>query len=176
MQKSWRRAWKRSKNIRDTNHKGWIPQNTYRPMKALVRNLFPPLAVASILLGSLSVAYANPADGTVTNGTGTIAQSGNTMTITQNTSKMSINWQSFSIAANETVNFVQPGANSIALNRVVSNNASNIYGHLNANGQVFLINPSGVLFAKGSQVNVGGIVASTLNRGTGVRQCRHSKL
>jgi len=34
---------------------------------------------------------------------------------------------------------------------------------MNANGQVFLINPNGIIFDKGAQVNVGGMVATTLN-------------
>lgn len=38
-----------------------------------------------------------------------------------------------------------------------------IAGALNANGKVFVLNSSGVLFTQGAQVNVGGIVASTLN-------------
>ncbi|MEL7969166.1 GLUG motif-containing protein, partial [Vreelandella neptunia] len=41
--------------------------------------------------------------------------------------------------------------------------ASAIYGNLNANGQVFLINPNGVLFGEGAAVNVGSLVASTLS-------------
>ncbi|MET0616591.1 MAG: YDG domain-containing protein, partial [Luteibacter sp.] len=65
--------------------------------------------------------------------------------------------------ANETVNFVQPGRDAIAVNRILGNKASDIYGHLNANGQVWLINPNGVLFGEGAQVNVGGLVASTLD-------------
>ena len=84
------------------------------------------------------------------------------MTIQQNTSKMAANWNSFSIGADHTVNFVQPNAQSVALNRVTGSDPSVIQGRLNANGQVFLLNPNGVLFTKSSQVNVGGIVASTL--------------
>ena len=49
------------------------------------------------------------------------------------------------------------------MNRVAGTNASAIYGTLSANGKVFLINPNGILFAPGSQVNVGGLVVSTLN-------------
>ena len=59
--------------------------------------------------------------------------------------------------------FNQPGDQSIALNRVLGNNGSSILGQLEANGRVFLINPNGVVFGKGAQVNVGGLVASTQN-------------
>ncbi|WP_175888456.1 filamentous hemagglutinin N-terminal domain-containing protein, partial [Burkholderia contaminans] len=57
----------------------------------------------------------------------------------------------------------QPGTTSIALNRVVGNNGSQIHGQLDANGKVFLVNPNGVLFGSGAQINVGGLVASTQN-------------
>jgi large exoprotein involved in heme utilization and adhesion len=46
---------------------------------------------------------------------------------------------------------------------VIGNEQSIINGAINANGQVFIVNSAGVLFGKGSQVNVGGIVASTLD-------------
>lgn len=120
------------------------------------------LVVSALLVGS-SMSYASPSGGTVTTGSATINQSGTVTTINQSSNKASINWQSFSIAPSETVNFVQPSASSVTLNRVVGATQSLIEGAMNANGQVFLINPNGVVFAQGSQVNVGGIVASTLN-------------
>ncbi|HUH56451.1 MAG TPA: filamentous hemagglutinin N-terminal domain-containing protein, partial [Rhodanobacter sp.] len=105
----------------------------------------------------------NPGGGRITAGNGTISQSGLTTTIDQHSQNLSLNWQSFNIGADSTVNFVQPNAQSIAVNRIADANGSVILGHLNANGQVFLINPNGVLFGQGAQVNVGGLVASTLD-------------
>ena len=121
-----------------------------------------------VLLAMLSVtlsgtAFALPQNGQVTAGKGTIAQNGTTMTINQATQKMGVNWNSYNIAKNETVKYQQPNAGSIALNRVTGNNPSSIYGSLQANGRVFLINPNGVMFGKSASVNVGGIVASTKN-------------
>ncbi|MFG9119987.1 GLUG motif-containing protein, partial [Pseudomonas paraeruginosa] len=52
---------------------------------------------------------------------------------------------------------------AVALNRVVGTNGSQILGKLDANGKVFLVNPNGVVFGKTAQVNVGGLVASTLD-------------
>ena len=108
-------------------------------------------------------AKAGPAGGEVTFGSGNIAQSGSTYTITQASKNLSLNWQSFNVAPSETVNFVQPSASAIAVNRIYDINGSKILGQLNANGQVYLINPNGILFGQGAQVNVGGLVASTLD-------------
>jgi filamentous hemagglutinin family protein len=41
------------------------------------------------------------------------------------------------------------------LNRVLGTDGSRILGQLNANGQVFILNPNGVLFGANAQVNVG---------------------
>jgi filamentous hemagglutinin family protein len=88
---------------------------------------------------------------------------GATTTITQASEKLSINWQSINVAKAETVNFVQPSASALAVNRILDTQGSQILGKINANGQVWLINPNGVLFGKDAQINVGGLLASTLN-------------
>lgn len=125
-------------------------------------------SMLSAALGMTSLAHAGaaPSGGQVVSGSAQISHSGTTTTIKQNSNLLSLNWQNFDIGADQTVNFLQPGASSIAVNRILGNTATQIYGHLNANGQVWLINPNGVLFGHGAQVNVGGIVASTLDLDT----------
>ena len=120
----------------------------------------------SLLFGGFAWAQTLPTGGNVVAGNGSIAQSGSTMTVTQSSHRMAVDWQSFSIGQGSTVNFVQPSASSVALNRVLGSDVSVIQGALNANGQVFLVNPNGVLFTPTAQVNVGGIVASTLQIST----------
>jgi len=117
--------------------------------------------VVSALLGSVSLAFAAPSGGVVTSGSATISKSGNTTNITQSTNKATINWNSFSIAGNETVNFNQPSVNSITLNRVVGNEKSIIDGALNANGQVWILNSNGILFNSTAKINTAGILATT---------------
>ena len=107
--------------------------------------------------------HAAPAGGVVAAGGASIAASGARTTITQTTQNAAINWQSFNIAAGESVQFVQPNSSSVALNRVLGPDPSAIFGSLSANGKVFLVNPNGVLFGSGASVNVSGLVASTLN-------------
>ena len=120
------------------------------------------LLVASLTLCT-AVAQANPSGGVVTVGSGSIDQTANTTTIHQGSQNLSLNWNSFNIGAKDIVNYIQPSAASIAVNRIIDTNATQILGQLNANGQVYLINPNGIVFGQGSQVNVGGLVASTLD-------------
>jgi len=112
-------------------------------------------------------ANALPTNGQVTAGSGSISQNGNVMNVVQGSDRMIATWNTFNIGSAAKVNFAQPSASSVALNRVASSDASQIMGQLNANGQVYLINPSGILFGQGSAVNVGGLVASSLNMSDG---------
>jgi filamentous hemagglutinin family protein len=119
------------------------------------------LAFSLLLVCGASV-YAEPTGGVVTAGSATIGGTSGEMTITQTTSNVAINWQSFGIQAGQSVQFVQPGSSSVALNRVIGSDPSNILGSLSSNGKVFLINPNGILFGHGASVNVGGLLASTM--------------
>jgi len=121
------------------------------------------LVGAAVLATLAASSHALPTGNQTVAGQGNVASSGGNMTVTQQSSNLSINWQGFSIGANESVRFVQPSSSAIALNRVVGGDPSSIYGNLSANGQVFLINPNGVLFGPGARVDVGGLVASTLD-------------
>lgn len=118
---------------------------------------------ASVMLASGFNAYALPTGGVVSAGSANISGAGDNVTITQGSQNVSINWQSFNVGKSESVNFVQPNSNAIALNRVLGTDPSSILGNLNANGKVFLINPNGVLFGQSAAVNVGGLVASSLS-------------
>lgn len=117
--------------------------------------------VISALLGSITLTFAAPTDGVVTSGSANISTSGTTTTITQSTDKASINWQNFSIASNEIVNFHQPSSSSITLNRVIGNEKSIIDGALNANGQVWILNSNGILFNSSARINTAGLLATT---------------
>ena len=117
----------------------------------------------SLMLAFGSNGYAAPTGGAVSAGSAGISSAAGTTTVNQSTQNAAINWQSFSIGQGETVRFVHPNSSSVALNRVLGSDPSSILGSLSANGKVFLVNPNGILFGQGAQVNVGGLVASTLN-------------
>jgi filamentous hemagglutinin family protein len=120
------------------------------------------LVVSALIAGS-TMSFAAPSGGVVNTGSATITQNGSVTTIDQSTQRASINWQDFSIASHETVNFNQPSSSAVTLNRVVGNERSVIDGALNANGQVWILNSNGVLFGKDASVNTAGLVASTMN-------------
>ena len=99
----------------------------------------------------------------VTSGQATAVASGNTLNVNQTTSSAVLNWQSFNVSADGVVNFKQPDVSSVALNRIWQNDPSRIFGSLNANGRVYLINQNGILFGATAKVNVGALVASSLD-------------
>ena len=106
--------------------------------------------------------FANPTGPAVVSGSATFNTVGKNLTVT-NSPNAIINWQGFSIGAGEATRFQQQSAASAVLNRIVGQDPSVILGTLSSNGRVFLVNPNGILFGQGSRVDVGGLVASTLN-------------
>ena len=89
-----------------------------------------------------------------------IAQSASTTTVTQSSQRAAVNWQSFDVGSQQTVQFQQPSSSAMTLNRVVGPNPSQIAGKIQANGQIVVTNQAGVVFDKGSQVNAAGLVVS----------------
>jgi filamentous hemagglutinin family protein len=125
------------------------------------------LVVSGMLATTISYAApasnALPTGGAVVSGNVNIASNAATMNINQASSKSIINWSTYNIGSAATVNYNFAQSGSSSLNRVLSNNPSEIYGRLNANGKVILVNPNGIVFGSGSSVNVGSIVATTMN-------------
>ncbi|MEA1648541.1 filamentous hemagglutinin N-terminal domain-containing protein [Nitrospirillum sp. BR 11164] len=104
-----------------------------------------------------------PTGGQVQSGTAGISSAGPVMTVTQSTDKAIISWQQFNVGAGATVNFQQPNSSAMTLNRVRGGDPSLIEGAIKAPGTVILVNPGGVVFGGGATVDVGGLVASTMD-------------
>ncbi len=138
------------------------PHQTRRAVVVCVKLLVVSVALIGAPVQALD-SNALPTGGSVVAGSAAISQTANVLTVQQASQRVALNWQSFNIGAAATVNFIQPNASAVALNRIIGNEASQIYGKLNANGQVFFTNPNGMLFARGAEVNVGGLMATTLN-------------
>ena len=104
---------------------------------------------------------AAPKGGVVAAGSAEITSTPSATLIRQNSNRAVIDWASFNIAAGEAVKFVQPGGSAAALNRIHDASPSQIFGQLNANGQVYLVNPNGIVFGRTASINVGSLMAST---------------
>jgi filamentous hemagglutinin family protein len=103
-----------------------------------------------------------PSGASIAAGSATLSQSGNSLNVQQQSQKLVINWNSFDIGSAASVSFSQPASNAIALNRVNSGVPTEIQGSLTANGNVWVLNSAGVVFGASARVNVGGLVASSL--------------
>lgn len=114
------------------------------------------------ILGLLSL-YAQPQDPIVVAGKVSFEQANDTALHITASDKAVINWKDFSIGANELTKFIQPSSASSVLNRVTTSNPSNIFGMLESNGKVLLINPNGILFGPDAVINTASFIASTLD-------------
>jgi filamentous hemagglutinin family protein len=156
--------------------------STARNRIALRRTLWVTTALAGGALTATTPAWAQtlPGGGTVVGGDATIGTptpsgSGQALGIQTNTNRSIINWESFSIGANDSVNFTNgvtnPADRVAILNRVIGTGGviprSEILGSLtsSSNISVYLLNPTGIVFGAGANVNVGGLVASSLDIG-----------
>ncbi|MGS9739902.1 two-partner secretion domain-containing protein [Pseudomonas aeruginosa] len=160
MNKSYTLVWNQATGCWNVASEGTRRRSKSGRGKALV------VAGASLLgLFCQAPAVALPSGATVVSGDAGFQTStdGRHMVIDQQSHKLITNWNEFSVRADERVSFHQPGQDAVALNRVIGRNGSDIQGRIDANGKVFLVNPNGVVFGKSAQVNVGGLVASTLD-------------
>lgn len=139
--------------------------NSVQPKKRIISAIAQACCYSLLVspISVISLVHAGPVGGDVVGGSGAITQSGANTTVNQTTQNMAINWQSYNVNTDERVQYIQPNASSISLNRILSNNGSTIAGRIDANGQVILVNPNGVFFTPTSVINVGGIIASGLD-------------
>ncbi|WP_238282593.1 two-partner secretion domain-containing protein, partial [Methylobacterium goesingense] len=134
-------------------------------MNRTVRPLLQLLLTGTALTGSFAAGAGELPTGasTVHGGVSISTPSANQMTIQQTTSSAIVNWQGFSIGQGARVDISQPSASSAILNRVTGSAPSTIAGQLNANGQIYLVNPNGVAITRTGTVQAGAFVASTLD-------------
>jgi filamentous hemagglutinin family protein len=118
-------------------------------------------ALAMAFSAPTGLALALPNDAQVVAGMAQINRQGAQLTV-NNSHNAIINWQSFNIAAGETVRFNQPAASSSVLNRVLGADPSQLLGRLDSNGRVWLVNPAGILVGPGARIDTAGFVASAL--------------
>ena len=105
-------------------------------------------------------ATARPQGGLVVAGAAQIGGTDALTRVTQSSQRAAIDWRSFDVGSGQQVDFQQPSASAVTLNRVNSADPSQIAGKITATGQVVLINQSGVLFTKGAQVDAQSVIVS----------------
>jgi filamentous hemagglutinin family protein len=126
------------------------------------KSMFRRYVTGGLILGVAVNVLANPTGMTVQSGSATATTSGSQVTITTSQNAF-LNWQSFNIGSGETTIFNQPSASSIVMNHINDINPSQIYGSLQANGIVVLMNSAGFYFGPDSFVKTGGLIVSTAN-------------
>ena len=104
-----------------------------------------------------------PSGGVVKSGDIDISRASDSLRILQKTDKGIIEWQDFSVGKHKSVHFQQPSKTSATLNRVTGDFTSKIAGQITATGQVFLVNPNGILITKDGTINTQGFIASTMD-------------
>ncbi|WP_161599039.1 GLUG motif-containing protein [Aidingimonas lacisalsi] len=130
------------------------------------RRIVSSLPLLVLPLAASLQAAELPSGEEVVGGEADIERQGDDLTVEQSSHRAAIEWERFSIGKGKTVRFKQPGSDAAALNRVTGDQVSEIRGALEANGRVFLVNPSGVTFSPSARVDVGALVASTLDIST----------
>lgn len=131
-------------------------------MKINTPRVLTPFIAFALSLGFCFPAAANPSGESVSAGSASFQRDGNTLRIKTGQQTI-IDWKSFSIGSGESTQFLQPSSKDVTLNRVIGSDGSNIFGSLQSNGRIVLLNPNGILIGPSGKVDVAGFIASTLN-------------
>lgn len=97
---------------------------------------------------------------------------GSTLNITA-PDKAILTWQAFgsgltnSIGSGDVINYFLPASNSSVLNSVSGGVSSTISGSLISNGNVYVLNPAGIVLTSTARINTGGFYASTVAEPSG---------
>ena len=153
-------------NMRNHFADDGMPRSPFR-LHALARALQLALLPGLVATLASTPLAAAPSGGQVRAGSASIKHDAGrgVTTIKQNSPRTAIDWQSFNVAKGEQVRFKQPNAKAVALNRIFDQKPSEIFGKVKANGQVVLMNPNGVFFRPGAEVNVGALIAGAMRVG-----------
>ena len=149
----------RARRARRTSNAKWLPASGLTLLATTLCSAAPPPTLPVPCIAGA----CGPSVTSFSGGGATATQAGNQLTVNQTANNALLNWQSFNIGQGSGVKFVQPSATSVAVNEIYQNSPSQIFGSLTANGRIYLINQNGILFGAGAQVNVAGLVASSLN-------------
>ena len=97
----------------------------------------------------------------VVSGDATLSQTGDVWNVTSTSQAAIVQWQTFNVGANQTVNFILPDVTASLLNRILGG-PSTILGRINSNGTILLSNTAGIRIGQSAAINAAGFVASSL--------------
>ena len=106
---------------------------------------------------------AAPVVNSITSGDASVSTSSNDTLVTQTSQSATIDWDSFNLTANESITFNQPSSSAVAINNILDSNPSQIFGSINANGRVVLLNPNGFYFGATSSVSAHTFIAAAVS-------------
>ena len=129
------------------------------PVTSFIRTALPAGLLFGLSAGNVA---ANPEGGVVVSGNGNFVVDGTTYNINQLSPSLIAHFQSFNINVNEIVNINQKTSDQF-LARIFDQNPSQIFGQLNAQGHVTLLNSNGLFISPTATVSVGSIIASSLD-------------
>jgi hypothetical protein len=91
-------------------------------MKISSQNFILGTALMAAMGGVFAQTSSNalPTGGRLAAGSATISQSANTLNVVQSSQRAVVNWDSFNVGSQARVEFVQPNAQAVIHNRVVS--------------------------------------------------------
>ncbi|WP_439545587.1 beta strand repeat-containing protein, partial [Sandarakinorhabdus sp.] len=135
-----------------------------RRARAVVLAAAAPMALSVAGLPARAQ-VATPPSFAVNAGTiGSVVTSGDglTTTITQTSQRAVLDWQTLSVASGNRLEFSQPNAGAITLNRVAAGGPGTVIdGTISANGKVWILDPSGLFIGAAGRINTAGFLAST---------------
>jgi fibronectin-binding autotransporter adhesin len=145
----------------------YIPNKVIDRFIIFIRNFVHYFLIAYLLtgpsFGQEVVSNTLPVLSSIQSGNVNINSNNNVLNINQSSNKAIIDWKTFDVGSESTVNFNQPSASSSTLNKILSSDPSKIFGKLNATGEVIFQNYGGIYFGKNSRLDVGSITATTGN-------------
>lgn len=112
-----------------------------------------------LTLGAFAL-FSNPKNAQIVKGSADISQNAHLLEVSVADGTI-IDWKEFSIQPQEITRFLQPNESARVLNRVTGSANSSLLGTLQANGQVYLMNPHGVIIGKDAHINTQGLFLTT---------------
>ncbi len=118
----------------------------------------------TIISAALSLqVWALPQGAQVVKGTASISTTNLNLQVHQSTEFLQLDFDSFNVGKNESVDFFQPNSQSIVVNHVLSADPTELAGRVSANGQMVILAPGGLIIHEGSTLEAGSLLASSLS-------------